>query len=98
MFLEELTHFRDRLLHLALLRGGNTRIRHHPVGHEIPEEKTLGKTECLRPGKEQLFRFLDLFLPLNLRFVHKITLYFVFAWRHTRRSRSIQMAGVNPRH
>jgi len=54
------------------LRCRHARVRHRPIGDELAEKKALGKPERLRPGEEQLLRFFDLFLPLNLCFGQKV--------------------------
>jgi hypothetical protein len=65
-----LPEFRQRFVQLRLLRCRHARIRHHPIGHEMPLEKALGKTKRLRSGEKQFFRLLDFLLPLRVEFVH----------------------------
>src|SRR5882724_3415090 len=73
MVIQELPEFCERLIQLRLLRCGNARIRHHPVGNEIAFEKTFGETEGLRSGENQLLRLLNFLLPLRFDFVHRCT-------------------------
>ena len=44
------------------------RIRHHPIGHEISQEKPFGETEFLPAAKEQLLGLLHFLLTLNFYF------------------------------
>ena len=61
------------LIQLALLRLGDARIRkHHPIGHEIPLEKSLRKPQRLGPCKKQFLSLLNLFLSLRVEFIHSI--------------------------
>ena len=80
-----------------LLRGRGTRIRHRPIRHELPEEKPLREAQRLRPGEEQLFCFLDLFLPLNLCFVHKVTIVVRGGWNADRAREPAVPPQRNPR-
>jgi len=71
MFVEKLPKFRKRLVQLRLLRRRNTRIRHHPIRHEMTLEKTFRKAKRLWPGEEELLRLLNFPLPLRLDFIHE---------------------------
>ena len=73
ILIEEFADLRERFVELHLLRGGDARIGHRPIRHEAPEKQSLGESQRLRPGKKQLLRFLDFFLPLDFCFVHKLT-------------------------
>ena len=59
-----------RLNQLALLRLRDARIRHHPIGNEMPLEKPFDETERLRPREKQFLSLLNLFLSLRVEFVH----------------------------
>ena len=52
----------------ALLRIGEARIGHGPVGHEVAEEQSLGKAKFLAAAEEQLFGLLNFLLSLNVGF------------------------------
>jgi hypothetical protein len=66
MFIEKLAKFAERLVQLDLLRGRDTRIRHHPIGDEVALEKPFGETQRLRPGKKQFLSLLNFFLSLRV--------------------------------
>src|SRR5205807_9852901 len=68
--IEHLPQLGQRCVELRLLRGRNSRIRHYPVGNEMPLEQSLGEPDRLRAGKKQLLRLLNLLLPLCFRFSH----------------------------
>ena len=38
MLIEELPHFDERLIQFRLLRRRDARIRHRPIGDELPEK------------------------------------------------------------
>ena len=44
LVIEKLAQFRKRLVQLRLLCCRNSRIRQHPIGHEVTLEKTFRKT------------------------------------------------------
>ena len=68
--IEHLPQFRQRFVQLSLLRRRNPRIRHHPIGNEMPRKQSLGKPQRLRPGKKQFLRLPNLLLSLCFRFRH----------------------------
>src|SRR6476620_4343438 len=68
MFVEEMPQFRDGAIYIGLLRIGQARIRHGPVGHEVAEEKSFREAKLLVAAKKQLLSLLNLFLPLNFGF------------------------------
>ena len=74
ILIEEFANLRERGLKLRLLRRRDARVGHRPIRHEASQKESLGKSQRLRPGKEQLFRFFDFFLPLDVCFVHKLGL------------------------
>src|SRR6266550_7439083 len=87
--IEKLPKFPQRLVQLRLLRCRHARIRHYPIGHETTLEKTLGKTERLRPREKQFFGLLNFLLPLRVQFVHKN--FAALEWRHcSEQSRHVQ--------
>ena len=74
MLIEKLPHFRERPVEFGLLRIGDFRIRHRPIGDEIPEEQALRKAQLLLAGEEQFLGLFDFLLTLNFGFgeCHKI--------------------------
>ena len=60
----------ESLIELRLLRRRDPRIRHHPIGDEMPGEQSLGKPERLRAGEEQLLGLLHFLLSLDFGFGH----------------------------
>src|SRR5438132_5802887 len=72
MFVQKFAEFSERVIQLALLRSGNTRIRHHPIGNKMPLEKSLGEPECLRPCKKQFLSVLNFLLSLRVELVHSV--------------------------
>src|SRR5438067_5131101 len=70
MFAEKLAELDKSFIQLGLLRCRDAWIRHHPIRDEIPLEKPLGKTNCLRTGEKQFLRLLNFLLPC-FDFVHK---------------------------
>src|ERR1043166_281025 len=70
--IQKLTKLSKRLIQLALLRLRDARIRHHPIRHEMPLEKSFRKSQRLRPCKEQFLSLLNLLLSLRVELVHSI--------------------------
>src|SRR6476660_4732871 len=70
--IQKFAKFSKNLIQLALLRLRNARIRHHPIRHEMPLEKSFRKPQRLGPCKEQFLSLLNLFLSLFVEFVHSI--------------------------
>src|SRR4051812_9852932 len=68
--IQHLSQRSQRFIQLSLLRGGHSRVGHHPVRNETAEEKSLGKSKCFRSAQKQLFRLLNLFLSLRFRLSH----------------------------
>src|SRR5437868_11725239 len=62
MFIQKFAEFSERMIQFNLFGRLNTRIRHHPIGHEMSLEQTLGEPERLGPCKKQLLCLLNLFL------------------------------------
>src|SRR5437763_1038721 len=60
--------FFQRLIELCLLGLRDPRIRHHPVGNEMPLKKSFNKAKRLRTGEQQFLGLLHFLLPLNLSF------------------------------
>src|SRR5205807_6704261 len=73
---EHLANLAQCTLQFRLSRRVKPRIRHYPIGHEISQEKSFGKTEFLPAAKKQLLGLLHFFLTLN----------FCFAWCHVQGS------------
>ena len=48
VFIEKRAQLRDGAIDFGLLRVGEPRIGHGPVGHEISEEQSLGEAKLLR--------------------------------------------------
>src|SRR6478609_1789950 len=69
---QKFAKFSKNLIQLALLRLRDARIRHHPIRHEMPLEKSFRKPQRLGPCKEQFLSLLNLFLSLFVEFVHSI--------------------------
>src|SRR5205823_5634111 len=65
---EHLANFVQCALQFRLPRRVKPRIRHHPIGHEISQEKSFGKTEFLPAAKKQLLGLLHFLLTLNFCF------------------------------
>src|SRR5215831_14990494 len=72
IFVQKLAKFSQRLLQLRPFRLGDTRIRHHPIRHEMPLEKAFREPQRLGPGEEQFLSLLNLFLSLLVECVHSI--------------------------
>src|SRR4030095_5877969 len=70
--IQKFAKFSKRLIQLTLLRLRDVRIRHHPIRHEMPLEKSFRKPQRLGPCKEQFLSLLNLFLALRVEFVHSI--------------------------
>src|SRR4030095_16896189 len=70
--IQKFAKFSKRLIQLALLRLRDARIRHHPIRHEMPLEKSFRKPQRLGPCKEQFLSLLNLFLSLRVELVHSI--------------------------
>ena len=70
MFVEKLAKFAESYVQFSLLCRWNTRIRHHPIGNEMPLEKSLGKPKRLRPRKKQFLSLLNFLLSLRVEFIH----------------------------
>src|SRR5438876_4321765 len=87
MFIEELAQFAERFVELDLLRSGDARIRHHPIGNEMALEKSFRKAQRLRPRKKQFLSLLNFFLSLRVEFVHLVRI----------QSRRAQCNHVRPR-
>ena len=68
VFVEKGAQLRDGAIDFGLLRVGQPGIGHGPVGHEITEEKSLGKAKLLATAEEQLFGLLNFLLSLNVGF------------------------------
>ena len=66
--IEHLAHVGQCRFQFRLLRRVKPRIRHHPIGHEISQEKPFGETEFLPAAKEQLLGLLHFLLTLNFYF------------------------------
>src|SRR5438132_960663 len=50
--IEHLAHFGQRAFQFGVSCCIQPWIRHHPIGYEIPEEKSFGKTEFLPAAKK----------------------------------------------
>src|SRR5262249_19566589 len=72
-FVQKLPKFSQRLVQLDLLRNRDSRIRHHPIRHEMPLEKSLRKSERLRAGEQQFLGLLHFLLALGIDFIHSIS-------------------------
>ncbi len=74
MFIQEDAQLIHRAIDVALLRIAQAGVGHGPVGHEISEEETLGKTKFLPAAEEELLGLLNFLLSLNVGFgeCHKI--------------------------
>jgi hypothetical protein len=70
MFIQKLVKLGESSVQFGLLRRRNARIRHYPIGNEMPLEKAFGKTEGLRTCKKQFFGLLDFFLSLRVELIH----------------------------
>src|SRR4030095_16528543 len=70
--IQKFAKFSKRLIQLALLRLRDARIRHHPIRHEMPLEKSFRQPQRLGPCKEQFLSLLILFLSLRAELVHSI--------------------------
>ena len=68
MFVQKDAQLRDGAIDVGLLRVGQAGIRHGPIGHEVPEEKSFCEAKLLPAAKKQLLSLLNLFLPLNVGF------------------------------
>ena len=72
ILIQKFAKFSKSLIQLALLRLRDARIRHHPIRHEMPLEKSFRKPQRLGPCKEQFLSLLNFFLSLFVEFVHSI--------------------------
>src|SRR5882757_7087085 len=70
--IQKFAKFSKSLIELALLSFRDTRIRHHPIRHEMPLEESFRKPQGLGPCKEQFLSLLNLFLSLRVELVHSI--------------------------
>ena len=68
VFVQKSAQLHDGTINVRLLRVGEPRIGHGPVGHEIAEEKPLGESKFLPAAEEQLFGLLNFLLSLNVDF------------------------------
>ena len=68
VFVEKGAQFRDGAIDVGLLRVREPGIGHGPVGHEVSEEKPLGKAQFLPAAEEQFFGLLNFLLSLNVGF------------------------------
>src|SRR5580765_2555812 len=72
ILIQKFAKFSKRLIQFALLRLRDARIRHHPIRHEMPLEKSFRKSQRLEPCEEQFLGLLNLFLSLCVELVHSI--------------------------
>src|SRR6476660_339281 len=70
--IQKFAKFSKNLIQLGLLRFRDARIRHHPIRHEMPLEKSFRKPQRLGSCKEQFLSLLNLLLSLRVELVHSI--------------------------
>src|SRR2546423_7043733 len=70
-FIEKVPKLFERCVKLRLFRRRDARIRHHPIGHEMPLKQTLGKPKRLWSRKKQLLGLLNFLLPFDVDLVHQ---------------------------
>ncbi len=68
MFIQENAQLIDRAIDIGLLRVAQAGVGHGPVGHEISEEETLGKTKFLAAAEEEFLGLLNFLLSLDVGF------------------------------
>src|SRR5215471_15483680 len=73
MFVQKLLKLAESFVQFDLLRRRDARIRHHPIGNEMPMENTFGKTKRLWPCEKQFLGLLNFFLSLRVEFIHSVS-------------------------
>src|ERR1043166_2064894 len=70
IFVEKIAQLGKGAIDLGLFRGGDARIRHPPVRHEMSLKKSLNKAQRLRSAEKQLLSLLNLLLPFDIDLAH----------------------------
>src|SRR4029453_17058880 len=73
IFIQKFAKLSKRVIQFTLFCLPDPRIRHHPIGHEIPLQQSFRKPQRLRPSKQQFLSLLNFFLSLLVEFVHSIS-------------------------
>src|SRR6516165_8211685 len=72
ILIQKFAKFSKRVIQFTLFCLPDPRIRHYPIGHEMPLEQSFREPQRLGPCKKQFLSLLNLFLSLRVEFVHSI--------------------------